>query len=119
MQLLGEDRQLARLGVLQFAVDADQVAQVEALGQRPILLAHLLLADEQLDFAGPIADIGEDQLAGVAHQHDAAASTNPWAMLLAVFLPGGRGLSDDFGFPPADVPDGQIVVEASAPRIDP
>ena len=63
VQLLGEDRQLAGLGALQLAVDADQVAQVEALGQGPVLLAHLAAADEHLDLAGPVADVDEDQLA--------------------------------------------------------
>ena len=36
VQLLGEDRQLAGLGAPQLAVDADDVAQVEALGQCPV-----------------------------------------------------------------------------------
>ncbi len=33
MQFLGEDRQFAGLGPLQFAIDADDVAQIETLGQ--------------------------------------------------------------------------------------
>ena len=56
---------------LQLAVDADDVAQVEALGQCPVV-ADLLLADEELDLAGPVADVDELQLALVAMQHDAA-----------------------------------------------
>ena len=51
------------LRALQFAVDADHVAQVEPLGQRPILLAHLVHADRHLDAAGPVAQFEEDQLA--------------------------------------------------------
>ena len=46
MEPFGEDRQLARLGALQLAVDADQIAQIKAFGQGPILLAHLSAADK-------------------------------------------------------------------------
>ena len=60
----GEDRQLAGSRAVQLAVDADDVAQVEALGQLPVLLADLLLADEHLDRAGPIVDVDEHRLAG-------------------------------------------------------
>ena len=72
---LGEDRKLARLRAAQLAVDADDVAQVEALGQLPIV-AHLLLADEELNLARHVADVDELQLALVAMQHDAAGGAN-------------------------------------------
>ena len=77
VQLLGEDRQLARLRAPQLAVDADDVAQVEALGELPVV-ADLLLADEELNLAGPVADVDEDQLAAGSLQHDAARPRGPW-----------------------------------------
>ena len=43
LQVLGEDGQLALHGPLQFAVDADDVAQVETLGQGEVFVAHLAL----------------------------------------------------------------------------
>ncbi len=116
-QLVGENRQLALLRVLQLAFDTDQIAQIEALRQRPVLLPDLLLADIELNLSGPIADVGEDELARVAHEHDAAASTDSRAMLLAVPLPGGRRVSDNFAFAAADFADGLVVVEAAAPGI--
>ena len=105
-RLVGEDRQLAGLGALQLAVDADDVAQVEALGQGPVLVAHLALADQHLDPSGPVADVEEDQLAGAALQHDAAGGADRRAVLLRrlAFL-GGR-LDDDFALAGADLADG-------------
>ena len=93
MQLLGEDRQLAGLGALQLAIDADQVAQVEALGQGPVLVADLAAADEQLDLAGPVADVDEDQLALLALQDDAAGGADLGTVLrrLALIAAGGIG----------------------------
>ena len=50
---------------------ADPVAEVELLDVVERVVAHHGLRHEQLDLAGPVADRGEDQLAGVAQQHDA------------------------------------------------
>ena len=40
------------------------------------VVADLLLADEELDLAGPVADVDEHQLALVALQHDAAGGAD-------------------------------------------
>src|SRR5690606_34859529 len=66
------DRKLAGLRAAERAIDADKIAQVETLCEFPVLFAHLLLADEELDAARPILDIDEEQLALVAQEHDAA-----------------------------------------------
>ncbi len=87
VQLLGEDRQLAGLGALQLAFDADQIAQVEALGHGPVLIADLVAADEHLDLAGPIANIEEDQLASLALQHDPAGRADLGAMRCSACRP--------------------------------
>ena len=79
---LDEDRELARLRAAQFAVDADHVAQVEALGQLPAV-ADLLQADEKLNLAGHVADVGEDQFAAGTLQHDPAGRANLGADHLA------------------------------------
>ena len=42
---VGEDGRLAGPRLAEVAVDAEQVAEVEVLGQRPARLADLLLAD--------------------------------------------------------------------------
>ena len=61
-ELLGEDGQLAGLGVAEAAVDTDQIAQVELFDQAPADVADLLLADEDLDLLGPVAKIEEERL---------------------------------------------------------
>ena len=82
LQVLGEDRQLALHGPLQLAVDADDVAQIEALGQGEVLLAHLVLADHHLDRAGPVADLQPVDLARGAAEHDSAGGPDLRAVLL-------------------------------------
>ena len=120
MEVLDEDRQLAGPRPLQLAVGADDVAQVEAPRQRPVRLADLLLADEQLDVARPVADVGKDQLAGGALQHDASggADLGPallgWLARLAV----ADRLDDDLRLPGADLADGLVAVEAAAPGVE-
>ena len=47
-------------------LDADDVADVELLEQGERLVADLALADEELDLAGAVAQIGEDRLAHAA-----------------------------------------------------
>ena len=120
LQVLGEDRQLARLGPLQLAVDADDVAQVEALGQGEVLVAHLALADHHLDRAGPVADLEPMDLARGTAQHDSPGRADLRAMLfgrLAGLAVAGR-LDGDFAFPGADFADRLMVVEPGAPGID-
>src|SRR4051794_35553800 len=50
-QRLDEDRRLAGPRQTERAFDAQEIAQVEVLRQRPALLADLLLADHHLDLA--------------------------------------------------------------------
>ncbi len=63
-------------GDAQRAVDADEVAQVEFLSQRPPGLADLLLAEVDLDLAGPVTNLEEMNLAHVAPEHDPAGDAN-------------------------------------------
>ena len=65
-----EDGQLARLGVSERPVHSEQVAQVEQLDQAPAQVAHLLLADEDLDSLGPVAKLKEDHLPLPPPEHD-------------------------------------------------
>jgi len=120
VELLGEDAQLARLRVPQLAVDTDDVAQVETLGQGPVLGPDLRLADEHLDSAGPVLDVHEDQLAGPALQEDPPGRPHLGAALLG--RPADRALSGrrelDLVLPRADVGNGHVAVEAAAPRVD-
>ena len=138
VQLLGEDRQLAGLRAAQLAIDADDVAQVEALGQRPVV-ADLLLADEELDLAGPVADVDEPQLALVAMQHDPAGSAHLRARHFAGALlrshlrksksapavgkigqryrPAILCFERDLAGAVANIGDGSMVIEPRAPRI--
>ena len=74
--LLGEDGQLAGLGVAQPAVDSDQVSQVEQFDQAPAFVADLLLADEDLDPFGPVAKVEEIDLPLAAAEHDPPGDAN-------------------------------------------
>ena len=65
----------------QFAVDADDVAQVETLGQGEIRVAHLILADHHLDRAGPVADLEPMDLARRPPQHDSPGRAHLGAAL--------------------------------------
>src|SRR5205823_11470014 len=67
---LGEDSQLAGPGVADAAVDADQITEVEELGERPAQVADLPLTDEDLDGAGPVAELEEDDLPLTPAEHD-------------------------------------------------
>ena len=120
VQLLGEDRQLAGLRALQLAVDADHVAQVEALGQRPVVLADLAAADEELNLAGPIADVDEDQLALLALQHDPAGGPHLGTVLRRLALLRARRdrLDRDLALAAANLADRHLAVEPAAPGVD-
>src|SRR5262249_24902004 len=78
----GEDRQIAGAGMAQRAVDAQQVAQVEPLGQGPAGLADLVLADHHLDLAGPVAELEEVDLPLASPEHDPARHPDAGAGLL-------------------------------------
>ena len=59
---LGENGQLAGLGVAEPAVDSDQIAEVELFDEAPACVADLFLADEDLDLLGPVAKVEEIRL---------------------------------------------------------
>ena len=63
IELLDKNRQLAGPRPLQFAIHADKIAQVEQLGQFPMGLTDLIFTDKELDFSGPVLDVGKNQLA--------------------------------------------------------
>ena len=88
------DRDLAGLGLAQLAGGADDVAEVEQLGQGP-LLGQQALAQAHLDRAGAVAQGDEDQLADVPQQNDSARGPGPLT-LIAVLVPrlDGRGRLD-------------------------
>ncbi len=109
-QLAGEDRQLARPGVLQGPRDPQQVAQVEQLSQFPALFADLLLADHDLDLAGPVANLEEVDVPLHPAQHDPPGDAD--------FRPGFRAVRRR-RFKLADITDGPVVVEPMAPRVKP
>src|SRR5262249_42478384 len=130
MQARGEDGQLAPLRLAESAVHAQQVAQVELLGEGPPLLANLLLADIQLDAARPVENLARlvfpfEISGGTAHhrptrpvhdvkkndlgfdspRHDASGGAHALRWL------GVRRQG-------ADRLDGLIPVEAAAPGVD-
>ena len=113
VRLVGEDGQLAGLGVAERAVDADQVAQVEQLDQVPAQVADLLLADEDLDAFGPVAELEEDDLPLPAPEHDPPgdADGGPGLGLLTLRGLGNRQL--------ADLGDRLVAVEPLAPGVQP
>jgi hypothetical protein len=135
---LGEDGKLAGFRAAELAVDADDVAQIEALRKLPIV-AHLLLAYEQLDLAGHVADVDELQLSLVTMQHDAAGGTDLRPGHFAGALIGqpfaeveiGAGRVQiwqsrfptvlcaiyDFDSPRTNVRDWCVIIEARAPRV--
>ncbi len=119
VQRFGEDRQFAGPRAAQFAVDADQIAQVETLRQGPTLLADLPLAEQYLQLARPVADVEEDRLAGAALEHDAAGGADLRTVLPLVPLALGRRLDDDFAFAGANPGDGLVAVESLPPGVEP
>ena len=112
-ELLGEDGQLAGLGVAEPAVDADQVAQVEQFDQAPAGVADLLLADEDLDPLGPVAELEEDDLPLPAAEHDPPGDADGRARLARRRAPTvGTGKCADRG-------DRLVPVESLAPGVEP
>ncbi len=83
-ELIRENRQFAFLGMLQLPLDANDIAQVEALRDGPIRFADLLLADVELNSPRPILQVQKNQFSRVAEQHDAARGADARAMLLDV-----------------------------------
>ncbi len=136
--LAGKDRKLARLRAAQLAVDANDVAQIKALHQRPII-SNLLLSDEKLNLARHIADVDELELALVAMQDDATGCADLWPRHFAGALIGkplaeveirrqrkrGRGwqflprpaADTRFRLRGANLTDRRMVIEPRAPWI--
>ena len=112
-ELRGEDGQLAGLGVSERAVHADQVAQVQQLGEVPGLVADLLLADEDLDALGPVAELEEDDLPLPAPEHDPAGHADGGSGLGLLTFRGLRHRQL------AHAGDRLVPVEPLSPRIDP
>src|SRR5262249_8342550 len=109
---------------------AEQVAQVELLGQRPPGFADLLLADHDLDAARPVHDLARLVLArqgapGPALDRPARPVPDVEDMELAL---GAAGDASARGFAAlgrlgvrvqgADLLNGHVLVEALAPRVD-
>ncbi len=81
---LHEHRQLAALGRDHLAGDEDQVAEVDiGLPRGERLLAHAVEREHRLQLDAVLAQRGEAQLAGVAHEDHAAGDADLVAGLLA------------------------------------
>jgi hypothetical protein len=74
-QLLHLDRDLARAGLEEGPLDADQVAEVEELVEGEGLLAEDVLLEVDLDPAGGVAQVGEGSLAVAADDGEAPRGT--------------------------------------------
>ncbi len=109
-QTVGEDGDLARLGSTEGAIDADQVAEVEKSRKRPVRITDLVLADEDLDLLGPVADLEEDDLALTTSKHDPPGDAHPGSNGRGVAL--GQGHDTDLG-------DGHVVIEPTTPGVEP
>ena len=109
-QPVGEDGQLAGLRPPERAIDPDQVPEVELAGEAPADLAHLVLAHEDLDAAGPVAEFEEIDLPLAPTQADPPRHPDPRAFLGAAGL--GNGERSDVG-------DRPMAVEPGTPGIEP
>ena len=108
-----KDGQLAGLGVSERAVNADQITQVQQLDKVPAQVANLLLADEDLDSFGPVAEVEEDHLALPALEHDPPGHPDggPGLGLLTLRGLGNRQL--------ADLGNRLVAVEPLSPGVEP
>ena len=101
-----EDRHFAGVRETQFAVDADDVAEVEGADQFPLRLAEVGLRHHQLDAAGEVLDVDELQLAGLGPADDASGHADR----LADDARFGRSFRPRLG-------DREVVIESLAVRI--
>ena len=92
------------------AVDADQVAEVELFDQAPAEVADLLLADEDLDVVGPVAEVEEDDFPLPAAQHDPPGDADGRARAARPRPHSGTGKR-------AHVGDRLVAVESLAPGV--
>ena len=94
------------------AVEADEVTEVEAVDDLPGIWADLLLAEHDLDPAGAVVEIDEDEAAGAAQEHDPAGHADGGA--------GGElGRRIERGPRAADLRDRRGAVVPLAPGVDP
>jgi hypothetical protein len=77
--------------MFKFAVHADDVTEVKAFRQRPVCLADLLFANQDLNFAGPVPDIQEDDLSGPPLEKNSAGSPDPRTLLHYFLSPSRLG----------------------------
>ncbi len=119
MQIVGKDRQFAFHGAMKFAVHADQVAQIEALGKFPIFIAHLVLADHHLDGAGPIANLQPMDLARRTPQYNPSCRSNVGAVLLRRFSSFTLAcrFHNNFINPVADLGNCLVPIKSGTPRV--
>ena len=129
-QAVGEHRRLAAARLAVGAVDADQVAEVEQLGQLPAGFADLLLAEHHLDaarqvgdlldfslalaldfaqrrLAGPVLHVEEVDLAALAAADDAAGDAHARPLVLR-----------HVGREGEDFLNRLMAVETAAPRVE-
>ena len=86
MKLFSENRDLACLCPPQLPIDADDVAEVKALGELPIVVTDLVLADKQLYLTRCVLDIDKPQLAGRPLEADASCGAHARARHLDLAL---------------------------------
>ena len=93
-------------------VEADQIAQVEAVDDLPGIGADLFLAEHDLNPAGAVDEINEDEAAGAPQEHDPARDTDGGAAGEV-----GRGI--ERGASSANFSDRRGAVVPLAPGIEP
>ncbi len=78
--LFGPDRDLTCAGPPKLPRSADEIAQIQQLGQSPLLAQHLL-AQAHLDRAAAVSQREENQLADIAEQNDPPGAAGLLAFL--------------------------------------
>src|SRR5262249_7013560 len=115
VQLLGEQRRLARLGLTERAVRPDQVAQVDVRHQLPAHFRDLFLPDHDLELAAaavargrrPVPQVQEKQLPLPALADDPAGGADLGALALRLVR-----------IQCQDVADGGVAVKTPAPWVE-
>jgi hypothetical protein len=74
--LVDADRHFAGVRQLQMAVDADQIAEVDAADHFPLLVSEVGLREHQLNPPGPVLQVEELELPLVVAEHDPAGETD-------------------------------------------
>ena len=94
MQAIDKDGQLPGSGSPERAIDADQIAEIELLGDPLTDFSNLFLPDHDLDGAGPVFEIQEMGLPHTPAQDDAPRRPNPRGRHTVIwqFSDAGNGL---------------------------